>query len=148
VGKPDGKRPLGKSTRSSEDNIKMGLREIGWGYMNWIHLPQDRDQWKDLVNTVSIRCWESLKYNRKYGHTIHSSFLTTCLGSLSNHQVFETTTTYKAHKYSEHKQGGNASTHLQANKTQTASIQDQEEPQRNTSLEETRLHTTSTSRQT
>jgi hypothetical protein len=34
------------------DNIKMGLREIGWGGMNWIDLAQDRDQWRALVNTV------------------------------------------------------------------------------------------------
>jgi hypothetical protein len=35
-----------------EDNIKMDLREIGWGGMDWIHLAHDRDQWKVLVNTV------------------------------------------------------------------------------------------------
>jgi hypothetical protein len=44
---PEGKRPV----HMWEDNIKMGLREIGWGAMDWIDLPQDRDQWKALVNT-------------------------------------------------------------------------------------------------
>jgi hypothetical protein len=52
VGKPEGKRPLGRPRHRWEDNIKMNLREIGWGGMNWIDLAQDRDQWKALVNTV------------------------------------------------------------------------------------------------
>jgi hypothetical protein len=48
------------------DNIKMDLREIRWGDMDWIDLPQDRDQWRALVNTVmnppgSIKCWEVLE---------------------------------------------------------------------------------------
>jgi hypothetical protein len=52
VGKPEGKRPLGRPRRRWEDNIKMYVREIGWGGMNWIDLAQDRDQWRALVNTV------------------------------------------------------------------------------------------------
>jgi hypothetical protein len=52
VGKPEGKRPLGRSRRRLEDNIKMDLREIGWGGMDWNDLAQDRDQWRALVNTV------------------------------------------------------------------------------------------------
>jgi hypothetical protein len=52
VGKPEGKRPLGRRRRRCEDNIRMGLREIGWGGMDWIDLAQDRDQWRALVNTV------------------------------------------------------------------------------------------------
>jgi hypothetical protein len=52
VEKPAGKRPLGRPTRRWEDNIRMGLREIGWGGMDWIDLAQDRDQWRALVNTV------------------------------------------------------------------------------------------------
>jgi hypothetical protein len=44
VGKPEGKRPLGRPRRRGEDNIRMYLREIGWGGMGWIHLAQDRDQ--------------------------------------------------------------------------------------------------------
>jgi hypothetical protein len=52
VGKPEGKRPLGKPRRRWEDTIKMDSREIGWGGMDWIDLAQDRDQWRALVNTV------------------------------------------------------------------------------------------------
>jgi hypothetical protein len=50
VGKPEGKKPLGRPTRRWEDNIKMVLREMEWG-LDWIHLAQDRDQWWGLVNT-------------------------------------------------------------------------------------------------
>jgi hypothetical protein len=52
VGKPEGKRPLGRPRRRWEDNIRIDLREIGWGGMNWIDLAQDRDQWRALVNTI------------------------------------------------------------------------------------------------
>jgi hypothetical protein len=52
VAKPEGKRPLGRSIHRWEDNIKMDLRAIGWGGMDWIDLAQDRDQWRALVNTV------------------------------------------------------------------------------------------------
>jgi hypothetical protein len=50
VGRPEGRRPLGR--RRSEDNIKMDLREIGFGDVDWIHLAQDRDRWRAFVNTV------------------------------------------------------------------------------------------------
>jgi hypothetical protein len=46
------KRPLGRPRHRWEDNIRMDLREIGWGAMDWIDLAQDRDQWRALVNTV------------------------------------------------------------------------------------------------
>jgi hypothetical protein len=52
VGKQEGKRPLGRPRRRWVNNIKMDLREIGWGCMDWIDLAQDRDRWKALVNTV------------------------------------------------------------------------------------------------
>jgi hypothetical protein len=52
VGKPEGKRPLGRPKRRWEDNIEMELREIRWGGMDWIDLDQDREQWRALVNTV------------------------------------------------------------------------------------------------
>jgi hypothetical protein len=52
VGKPEGKRPLGRPRRRWVDNVKMDLRGIGWGGMDWIELAQDKDQWKDIVNTV------------------------------------------------------------------------------------------------
>jgi hypothetical protein len=52
VGKPEGKRPLGRPKRRWVDKIKMVLREIGWDGMDWIELAQDRDQWRALVNTT------------------------------------------------------------------------------------------------
>jgi hypothetical protein len=52
VGRPEGKRPLGKPRRRWEDNIKMDLREIGIDGANWIRLAQDRVQWRAFVNTV------------------------------------------------------------------------------------------------
>jgi len=52
VGKPEGKRPLGRPRHRWEDNIKMDLQEVGWGCMNWIDLAQDRDKWRTLVNAV------------------------------------------------------------------------------------------------
>jgi hypothetical protein len=52
VGKPEGRRPLGRPRCRWEDNIKMDLREVGWGGMDWINLSQDRDRWRTLVNAV------------------------------------------------------------------------------------------------
>jgi hypothetical protein len=52
MGKPEGKRLLGRPRRRWVDNIKMYFREIGWDGMNWIDLAEDRDQWTALVNTV------------------------------------------------------------------------------------------------
>jgi hypothetical protein len=52
VGKPEGKRPLGRPRRRWVDNIKMDLGEIGWDGRDWIKLAQDRDQCRALVNTV------------------------------------------------------------------------------------------------
>jgi len=52
VGKPEGKRPLGRPRRRWEDNIKMDLQEVGAGYGNWMELAQDRDRWRALVSTV------------------------------------------------------------------------------------------------
>jgi hypothetical protein len=52
LGKSKGKRPLGRPRRRRKDNVKMGLREVGWSDMDWINLARDRDQWKALVNTV------------------------------------------------------------------------------------------------
>jgi hypothetical protein len=51
VGKPEGKRLLGKPRRRWVDNVKIDLREIGWGGMDWIDLAQESDQWRALVNT-------------------------------------------------------------------------------------------------
>jgi hypothetical protein len=52
VGRPEEKRPLGRPRRRWEDNIKMDVREIGWGATDWNDLVQDRDQWRALVNTA------------------------------------------------------------------------------------------------
>jgi hypothetical protein len=52
VGKPEGKMPLERQRRIWEDGIRMGLREIGWGGVEWIHLAQDRDRWRAVVNAV------------------------------------------------------------------------------------------------
>jgi hypothetical protein len=52
VGKPEGKRPLGRPRRRWVVNIKMDLGEIGWDGTDWIELAQDRDQWRALVNTM------------------------------------------------------------------------------------------------
>jgi hypothetical protein len=52
VGKLEGKKQLGRHRRRWEDNIKMDLRDIGWGGTDWINLAQDRDKWQALVNTV------------------------------------------------------------------------------------------------
>jgi hypothetical protein len=52
VGKPEGKRPLGRLRRRWVDNIKIDLREIGWDGVDCIDMAQDREQWRALVNTV------------------------------------------------------------------------------------------------
>jgi hypothetical protein len=52
VGKSESKRPLGRAKRRWVDNIKMDLEEVGWGYVDWISLAQDRNRWRALVNSV------------------------------------------------------------------------------------------------
>jgi hypothetical protein len=52
MGKPEGRRPLERRRRTWVDNIKVDLRESGWGGKDWIDLVQDRDQWRALLNTV------------------------------------------------------------------------------------------------
>jgi hypothetical protein len=52
VGKPEGKRPLGRPRHGWVDNIKIYFREIGWFSMDWIDMAEDTDQWRALVNTV------------------------------------------------------------------------------------------------
>jgi hypothetical protein len=56
VGKPEGKRPLGRPRRSWVDNIRMDLGEMGWGEVDWIGLAQDRSRWRALVNSV-LNLW-------------------------------------------------------------------------------------------
>ena len=52
VGKPEGKRPLGRPRRRWEDNIKIDLKEVGGGCGDWMELAQDKDRWRALVSTV------------------------------------------------------------------------------------------------
>jgi len=52
VGKPEGKRPLGRPRRRWVDTIRMALHEVGCGYMDWIGLAQDMDGWRRLVSAV------------------------------------------------------------------------------------------------
>jgi hypothetical protein len=52
VGKPKGKRPLGRSRRRWEDNIRVDFQEVGFGCVDWTGLAQDRDRWRALVSAV------------------------------------------------------------------------------------------------
>ena len=52
VGKPEGKRPLGRPRRRWLDNIRMDLQEVGCGHVDWLGLAQDRDRWRTLVSAV------------------------------------------------------------------------------------------------
>jgi hypothetical protein len=52
VGRPEGRRPLGRPRRRWEDNIKMDLQEVEWDGVVWIDMAQDRDSWRALVNAV------------------------------------------------------------------------------------------------
>jgi hypothetical protein len=52
VGKPEGKRPLGRPRRRCVDNIRMDLGEVGWGDVDWIDLAKDRNTWRAFVNSV------------------------------------------------------------------------------------------------
>jgi hypothetical protein len=58
VGKPEGKRPLGRPRRRWVDNIRMGLGEVGWVDVNWIGLAKDRNRWRAVVNSV-LNLWVS-----------------------------------------------------------------------------------------
>ena len=65
VGKPEGRRPLGRPRRRWVDNIRMYLQEVGCGYMDWIGLVQDRDRWRTLFEcgnepSGSVKCVEFL----------------------------------------------------------------------------------------
>jgi hypothetical protein len=55
VGMPEGKRPLGMPSRRWEDGIRVDVREIGWGDIEWIQLAQDRDRSQFLVNAVNLQ---------------------------------------------------------------------------------------------
>jgi hypothetical protein len=64
VGKPEGRRPLGRLRRRWLDNIRMDLVEVRLGDVNWIDLAQDRDRWTcefGIKPSGSIKCWETIK---------------------------------------------------------------------------------------
>jgi uncharacterized protein YebE (UPF0316 family) len=63
VGRIEGNRPLGRSRRRWEDNVRVDLREMGWGVMDWIHLAQERDYWRALLNTVMKRQFHKILGN-------------------------------------------------------------------------------------
>jgi hypothetical protein len=67
VGKPEGKRHLGRPRRSWEDNIRLGLKETGREIVDWIHLAQVRDEWQAVVNTVM-----NLRIPQKKGNFLNS----------------------------------------------------------------------------
>jgi hypothetical protein len=73
VGKPEGKRPLGKPRRRWVDNIRVDLVEVGWSDVDGIGLAQDGDRWRALVNSVmnepsgSMKCWESIECRKNWG---------------------------------------------------------------------------------
>jgi hypothetical protein len=52
LGKPEGKRPLERPRRRGKDGIRMDLKDIAWGRVDWIQLAQDRGRWRALVNTA------------------------------------------------------------------------------------------------
>jgi hypothetical protein len=65
VGKPEGKRPLGRPRRRWVDNIRMNLGGVGWGDVDWIGLAKDRNRLRAIVNSVlnlqgSMKCWETI----------------------------------------------------------------------------------------
>ena len=65
MGKPEGKRPLGRRRRRWEVNVKMDLQEVGFGGMDWIEMAQDRDRWRALCeygceHSISIKRGEFL----------------------------------------------------------------------------------------
>jgi hypothetical protein len=74
VGTPKGKRPLGRPRRRWGDNIRLDVREIGWGGVDWIDVAQDRDQWRALVNTV-MNLRVPVHTTSSYLSNIHSNII-------------------------------------------------------------------------
>jgi hypothetical protein len=62
VGKPEGWRPLGRPRRRWLDTIRMDLVEVGWDDVDWIGLSQERDRWRALVPSGSMKCLETIEY--------------------------------------------------------------------------------------
>jgi hypothetical protein len=68
VGKPEGKRPLGRPRRRWVNNIRMDLGEVGWSDVDWIGLAQDRNGWREsccefgIEPSGSMKCWEAIEW--------------------------------------------------------------------------------------
>jgi hypothetical protein len=62
VVQPEGKRPLRRPRRRWVDNIRMDLGEVGWGDVDWIGLAKDKNRWRALVNSGSMKCWEIIEW--------------------------------------------------------------------------------------
>jgi hypothetical protein len=67
MGKPEGKRPLGRPRRRWVDNSRMNLGEVGWGDVDWIGLAQDRNRWRAVCEfgiepSGSMKCWETVEW--------------------------------------------------------------------------------------
>jgi len=82
VGKPEGKRPLGRPRRRWVDNVRMDLQEMGCGYMDWIGLAQDRDSWRTLVSAVM-----NLRVPLNAGNFLTSCKPGSCSGRTLHHGV-------------------------------------------------------------
>jgi hypothetical protein len=65
VGKPEGRRPLGRPRSRCVDNIRMDLLELGWSDVDWVGLAQDRDRWSSCEFGIelsgSVKCWETIE---------------------------------------------------------------------------------------
>ncbi|KAJ4441187.1 hypothetical protein ANN_11038 [Periplaneta americana] len=84
VGRPEGKRPLGRPRRRWEDNIKMGLREVGYDDRDWINLAQDRDHWRAYVRTaMNLRTDDSKDRSTDLRHSVVADI--SCLPTLAVH---------------------------------------------------------------
>jgi hypothetical protein len=83
VGKPEGKRRLERPKCRWDNNIKMDLREIGWGGMDWKDLVQDMDQWRALVNTVL-----NLRVSYNFGKFSVAALLAVFQEELSSMELF------------------------------------------------------------
>ena len=82
VGKPEGKRPVGRPRRRWVDNIRMDLQEVGCGHVDWIGLAQDRGRWRTLVSAVM-----NLRVPRNAGNFLASCKPVSCSGKTLHHGV-------------------------------------------------------------
>jgi hypothetical protein len=68
VGKPEGKKPLGRPRHRWVDNIEMDLGEVGWGDVDWIGLAQDRNRWRDNEPSGFIKCCQTIEWLHCWWH--------------------------------------------------------------------------------